>query len=106
MRFASRFDAAFSDAAGSVLAHARFDAIKSDPRLLGDPAATDALRAALAEAGPAGDQAANELLDGLNAAVAGAVGDAFALCAAVTALSVVAALFLEPRRPAAAAGRS
>lgn len=106
VRFASRFDAAFSDAAGSVLAHARFDAIKSDPRLLGDPAATDALRAALAEAGPAGDQAANELLDGLNAAVAGAVGDAFALCAAVTALSVVAALFLEPRRPAAAAGRS
>ena len=105
VRFASRFDAALSDA-GSALAPAQFDAIRNDPRLLGDPAATDALRAALAEAGSAGAQAADEVLDGLNTAVAGAVGDAFALCAAVTALSVAAALFLEPRRSAGAAGES
>ena len=95
VQFASRFEAAISDAVKTALAPGQLDALKSDPRLLDDPAAVDALRESLAEAGPTGVQAAREVLGGLNDAMNGAVGDAFALCAAVTALSVVAALFLE-----------
>ena len=103
-RFAARLEASLSDAARSVLAPGQLDALKSDPQVLGDPSAAEALRAALAEAGPAGAEAANELLATLREAVAGAVGDAFVLCAATTALSIVAALFLESRETPAGEG--
>ena len=91
-----------SDEVRAVLAPGQLEALQSNPRVLDDPAAADALRASLAEAGPAGAQAADAVIAGLNAATAGAVGDAFALSAAVTAVSVVAALFLGTNRDHAA----
>ena len=96
-RFGSRFEAALSESVRSAFAPNHLEALKSDPRLFGDPSASDALSGILAAAGPARAEAANELLRGLNDAVAGAVGDAFTLCAAVTALSLAAALFLKVR---------
>ena len=102
VRSAARLAAGLSDEVRAVLAPGQLEALQSNPRVLDDPAAADALRASLAEAGPAGAQAADALIAGLNAAVAGAVGDAFALSAAVTALSVVAALFLGAGRDRAA----
>ena len=97
-RFAARLAAGLSDEVRAVLAPGQLEALQSNPRVLDDPATADALRASLAEAGQAGAQAADALIAGLNAAIAGAVGDAFALSAAVTAISVVAALFLGTSR--------
>ena len=102
MRLAARLAAGLSDEVRAALAPGQLEALQSNPRVLDDPATADALRASLAEAGPAGAQAADALIGGLNAAVAGAVGDAFALSAAVTAVSVVAALFLGAGRGRAA----
>ena len=103
-RFASRLEASLSVAVRSVLPPGQLDALKSDPQVLGDPAAADALRAALAEAGPAAAGAANELLAALREAVDGAVGDAMAMCAAAMTLAIVASLFLEPRETPAGEG--
>ena len=97
-RFASRLDTAVSDGVRASLAPGQLEALASNPQALGDPAAADALRTALAQTGAAGAQAADELMRGLGAALAGAVGDAFTLCAIVTALSVGAALLLGPDR--------
>ena len=102
MRLAARLAAGLSDEVRATLAPGQLEALQSNPRALDDPATADALRASLAEAGPAGAQAADALIGGLNAAIAGAVGDVFALSAAVTALSVVAALFLGAGRDHAA----
>ena len=98
MRLAARLAAGLSDEVRAVLAPGQIEALQSNPRVLDDPATADALRASLAEAGPAGAQAADALSAGLNTAITGAVGDAFALSAAVTAVSVVAALFLGAGR--------
>ena len=103
-RFASRLEASLSAAVRSVLPPGQLDALKSDPQVLGDAAAADALRAALAEAGPAAAGAANELLAALREAVDGAVGDAMAMCAAAMTLAIVASLFLEPRETPAGEG--
>ena len=103
-RFASRLEASLSVAVRSVLPPGQLDALKSDPQVLGDAAAADALRAALAEAGPAAAGAANELLAALREAVDGAVGDAMAMCAAAMTLAIVASLFLEPRETPAGEG--
>ena len=98
MRFAARLAADLSDEVHAVLPPGQLEALQNNPRVLDDPATADALRASLAEAGPVGAQTADTLIAGLNAAIAGAVGDAFALSAAVTAVSVVAALFLGTSR--------
>ena len=96
LRFASRFKAGLSDAIRTAVAPEQLEALRSDPRVLADPVAADALRASLAETGPEAAETVEELIGGLNAAVAGAVGDALVLCAAVTALGIVAGLWLEP----------
>ena len=103
MRFSARLAAGLGDETRALLAPGQLEALQSNPRVLEDPAAADALRASLAEAGPAGAQAADALIGGLNAAITGAVGDVFALGAAITAVSVIAALFLgagRQQRPA------
>ena len=98
MRFSARLAAGLSNEARALLAPGQLEALQSNPRVFDDPAAADALRASLADAGPAGAQAADALIGGLNAAIAGAVGDAFTLGVAVTAVSIIAALFLGGSR--------
>ncbi len=97
MRFAARLAGGVGDEARALLPPGRFEALQSNPGVL-DTAAADALRASLAAAGPEGARAADAVIGGLNAATAGAVGDALALCVAVAAVSVVAALFLDAGR--------
>ena len=98
-RFASGLEAALPPAVRAALAPGQLDALKSNPRVLGDPSATDGLPALLRDADAAGAGAADALIGALNSALAGAVGDAFTLCAAVTALSVAAAFFLRGGNP-------
>ena len=97
-RFSARLAAGLGDETRALLAPGQLEALQSNPRMLDDPAAADALRASLADAGPAAAQAADALLGGLNTAIAGAVGDAFTLGVAITAVSVIAALFLGASR--------
>ena len=98
MRFAARLAAGLSDGTRALLAPGQLEALRNNPRVLDDPATAAALRASLAEAGPAGAQAADALISSLNTAIAGAVNDAFTLGVAVTAVSVIATLFLGTSR--------
>ena len=98
VRFTERLAAELSDETRALLAPGQLEVLQRNPRVLDDPATADALRASLAEAGPAGAQAADALISGVNAAVAGAVGDALTLGVAITAVSVIAALFLGASR--------
>ncbi len=97
IRFSARLAETLSDEARALLAPGQLEALQRNPGVL-DSAAADELRASLVEAGPAGARAASAVIDGLNAATAGAVGDAFALCVGIAAVSVVAALFLGAGR--------
>lgn len=97
LRFAARLAGALGDEERALLAPERLEALRSNPGVL-DPAAADELRASLAEAGAAGERAADAVIGGLNAATAGAVGDAFSLCAWIASISVIAALFLGAGR--------
>ena len=96
-RFAVRLAGELSDESRALLAPGQLEALQSNPGVL-DPAAAEELRASFAPAGPEGARAADAVIGGLNAATAGAVGDAFALCVGVAAVSVVAALFLDAGR--------
>lgn len=90
----ARLDETVPDPVKAALPPGRLDAIKNDPRALVDPVAADALMAGLAE-GPDGARTADMLLGSLNAALAGAVGDVFAISTVVIALSLIAAAFLR-----------
>lgn len=96
-RFGVRFAGAVSDETRALVAPEGLEVLRSNPGVL-DPAAADELRTSLATAGPEGARAADAVIGALNAATAGAVGDAFALCVAVAAVSIVAALFLGTGR--------
>lgn len=97
IRFSARLAETLSDEARALLAPGQFEALQRNPGVF-DAVAADELRASLVEAGPAGARAADAVIGGLNAATAGAVGDAFALCVGVAAISVVASLFLGAGR--------
>ena len=93
---ATRLDATLPESVKAALPPGRLDAIKNDPQALVDPVAADTLKAGLTEALPDGAGMAGTLLAALNSALAGAVGDVFAVSAVVVLLSVIAAVFLNP----------
>ena len=96
----ARLDAALPETIKAALPAGRLDAVKNDPRALVDPAAAEALTAALADGGADGAAMARSLVDALHAAFAGAVGDVFAISAALAVLSLVVAMFLRVPRHA------
>ena len=93
-RFSWRLEGALSDTVRASLSPGRLDAIKNNPQVLFDPSTTDMLRAEFAEAGADGVRMADSLLDALNSALAGAVGDTLTVGAVAISLSIVAVLFL------------
>lgn len=93
-KFSWRLEGALSDTVRAALSSGRLDAIKKNPRGLFDPSTTDTLRAEFAEAGADGARMADMLLDTLNSALAGAVGDTLTVGAAAVSLAVVAVMFL------------
>ena len=97
----ARLDATLSESVKAALPPGRLDAIKNDPRALVDPVAADALTAGLQDIGPDGARMGDTLLDSLNGALAGAVGDVFMLSTGLVVLSLIAALFLRTPRHAA-----
>ena len=93
-RFSWRLEGMLSDSVRTTLSPGRLDAIKKNPRVLFDPSTTDTLKAEFAEAGVDGARMTEMLLDALNSALAGAVGDTLMVGAVAISLSVVAVLFL------------
>ncbi len=93
-RFSTRLEGMLSENVRASLSPDRLDAIEKNPRVLFDPSTTDTLRAEFAEAGADGARMADMLLDALNSALAGAIGDVLTVGAAAVSLSVVAVLFL------------
>ena len=93
-RFSWRLEGMLSDTVRAVLSPDRLDVIKQNPRVLFDPSTTDTLRAEFAEAGTDGVRMTDMLLDSLNSALAGAVGDTLTVGAVAISLSIVAVLFL------------
>ena len=93
-RFSWRLEGALSDTVRASLSPGRLDAIKNNPQVLFDPSTTDMLRAEFTEAGADGVRMADSLLDSLNSALAGAVGDTLTVGAVAISLSIVAVLFL------------
>ncbi len=93
-RFSRRLEGMLSDTVRAALSPDRLDAIETNPRVLFDPSTTDTLRAEFAEAGADGIRMADMLLDSLNSALAGAVGDSLTVGAVAVSLAVVAVMFL------------
>jgi len=93
-RFSQRLEVMLSDTVRAALLPDRLDAIKTNPRVLFDPSTTDTFRAEFTEAGADGVRMADLLLNSLNSALAGAVGDTLTAGAVAVALSVVAVMFL------------
>ena len=92
--FSRRLEGMLSDTVRAALSPDRLDAIKTNPRVLFDPSTTDTLRAEFAKAGADGARMAEMLLDALNSALAGAVGDTLTIGAIAVSLAVVAVMFL------------
>ncbi len=92
--FASRLEAAVAEI-GLVLLPEQLESIASNPRLIIDPSARSRLGDSLAEAGFASGQPTEMLGAALDTALAGAVKDAFSLCAVVMGLSICVALSLR-----------
>ena len=93
-RFSWRLEEMLSDSVRTALPPGRLDAIENNPRVLFDPSTTDTLKAEFAEAGVDGAPTTEMLLDSLNSALAGAVGDTLSVGTVTISLSVVAVLFL------------
>ncbi len=93
-RFSKRLEEMLSENVRASLSPDRLDAIEKNPRVLFDPSTTDMLRAEFAEAGADGARKADMLLDALNSALAGAIGDTLTVGAVAVSLAVVAVLFL------------
>lgn len=94
-RFSKRLEGMISENVRGSLSPDRLDAIEKNPRVLFDPSTTDTLRAEFAEAGADGARMTDMLLDALNSALAGAVGDALTVGAVAVSLAVVAVMFLD-----------
>ncbi len=89
LSFRSKLEVMVPDKVRASLPQRLLDSIKQNPQALLDPAATDSLKGHLAEAGAEDEdvQMVDRLLDLLNAALAGGLGDVF------TVLVVAAGLF-------------
>ncbi|MDE0207494.1 MAG: MFS transporter, partial [Candidatus Tectomicrobia bacterium] len=98
----ARIDATLPASIRAALPPGRLDALKSDPRVLVDQEAADALMAALESKTGDGAGMAHSLFDALDTAFTGAVGDVFAISAGLAVISIVAAVFLRAPRHAEA----
>ena len=98
----ARIDATLSDSVKAALPPGLLDALKSDPRVLVDQEAADALAATLEGQGGDGAGMAQSLFDALNAGFSGAVGDVFTISAGLAVVSIVVAVFLRAPRHAEA----
>ena len=96
-RFSLRVEETVSATVRGALPPGRLDAIKDNPRALIDPSAIDDLRSGFSGAGADATQMAETLLIDLNSALSAAVGDVFAVSAAVMAGAVGITLFLRRR---------
>ena len=94
-RFASKLEDMVPENVVAALPPGQLDAIKDNPQALVDPSAVDGLKSGFAQAGPDGVRIVDALLGSMKSALAGAVGDVFALSAVVIALSLVVSLFLR-----------
>ena len=104
-RFSSSLEEAVPEAAKAALGDGRFEDVRTDPRALMDSAAADRLRADLAETGPDGAAAAQELLDALAVALRDALDSVFVVACIAAALALgFAAFFRVAVRPEPAPG--
>ena len=94
-RFSLRVEETVSATVRGALPPGRLDAIKDNPRALIDPSAIDDLRSGFSGAGADATRMAETLLIDLNSALSAAVGDVFAVSAAVMAGAVGITLFLR-----------
>ena len=94
-RFRRGVDALVPAEVRGVLPEGLLDAVKGDPRALVDPAAAEALRTAAAGPGRANLAAAEGLLDALDLALTGALGDVFTVLWVAVAAALPAAGLLR-----------
>ena len=94
-RFSSRLEAAVSGETRAALPEGRFELLQRDPEALLDASVAESLRADLAGTGPDGSATADLLLDGMRAALAGAVDDVFTALAVAAVLAFCAALLFR-----------
>ena len=90
--FASGLEESIPNDVAAVLPEGMLDDLKSNPRALVEPDAADELAAQLGSGDTAAVAMARRVLDSLNAALAGAVGNVFLVTAATMALAMAAAL--------------
>ena len=94
-RFSTRLDGLISDSLRNSFSPAFFDQITQNLRILLDPAAAEDLAADFATAGSEGAGMVEELSTVLNDALVGSIQDVFMITMAVTAVAIVAGLFLK-----------
>ena len=94
-RFSSSLEEAVPAAVRTALGDGRFEDVQTDPRALVDSAAADKLMSDLAEAGPDGAAAAQELLDALGVALQDALDSVFVVAFIAAALSLGLAMFFR-----------
>ncbi len=95
LRFSARLDGMMPESLRRSLDPDLLDRIKQNLRVLVDPAAARDLAADAASTGDGGAGMAEQLIDLLDGALVGAVQDVFMVGMAVTALAILAALFLK-----------
>ena len=106
-RFGTRLDQMMTDSVRAALPDDRFTALRRDPVALVEPKTADALRSDLAATGTDGATLGDSLLESLRSAFALAMGDVFAVVAALTALALgVVLLFPLRGQPAVPTGPS
>ena len=93
--FTSGLDEALPNDVAAALPGDMLDDLKSNPRTLMDPDAANELAVRLEAVGTAGVGMAGRILEALDTALAGAVGNVFVFTAAVMALAMAAALLLR-----------
>ena len=77
LSFRSKLEVIVPDKVRASLPQRLLDSVKQNPQALLDPAAAGSLKGHLAEAGAEDVQMVDRLLDSLNAALVGGLGDAF-----------------------------
>ena len=93
--FRSQVEATVPGDVKTGLPEGLLDSVKEDPRAVLDPSTAQGLKETLAETGRGDVPVADSLLESLNLAPTGALGDVFTLLWDAVALSFVAALFLR-----------
>lgn len=93
--FSSRLEAIVAGGAAASLPQGWLDSVKESPQELLDPAAADALRSGLAQAGTGSGHVADGILASLRAVLAGALSDVFMVLVVVSGLSFGTALLFR-----------